>query len=206
MSEQAWRTINEVMLRCKGWVESILLTINDGRPLAYTNILSLQECGNPAEIVSVLERASQTLQLLGLKGFESIDIQLRDKRHLLVRPYQGYFIICLTIPEPNMGLVNKAIEEALERSLREDISMITASIEKLRESGEEASRKIRELSEENIRLSRELDLAYREIDILRSQGILLIAIAFTALAIAVVEIPLIVRSMEKKSGVRSEAS
>jgi uncharacterized protein YoxC len=105
-----------------------------------------------------------------------------------------------------MLMEEKIKREALERSLREDISMITASIERLREAGEEASRKIRELSEENIRLSRELELAYREIDILRSQGILLIAIAFTALAIAVVEIPLIVRSMEKKSGVRSEAS
>ena len=58
MSEQVWRTINEVMLRCKGWVESILLTTNDGRPLAYTNILSLQECGNPTEIVRSMEKKS----------------------------------------------------------------------------------------------------------------------------------------------------
>ena len=107
MSEQTWRVINEVVFKCRGWVESILLTSSDGQPLAYSNTSSLRECGDPTKIVNVLEKASSTLQLLGLKKLESIDIQLRDKRHLLVKPYQGYFIICLTIPKPNMGLVKK---------------------------------------------------------------------------------------------------
>ena len=41
MSEQTWRVINEVVFKCRGWVESILLTSSDGQPLAYSNMLHI---------------------------------------------------------------------------------------------------------------------------------------------------------------------
>ena len=95
-------------------------------------------------------------------------------------------------------LEEEEARRALERSFKENISMIKTSIEILREADEEVFRKMGELSEEDERLMRGLDIAYQEIVILRSQVIFLTVMAFIALAIAVLEIPLIVRVMEKR--------
>jgi len=101
------------------------------------------------------------------------------------------------------SISTKLSEEAvrrmrLEEDFRENMSVVRKSLKELGEENVKMNETIARLGEEAWKLRESLKQAYMEIDILRSQNIMLVILAFTALALAVAEIPLIVKSMEKR--------
>jgi len=88
----------------------------------------------------------------------------------------------------------------LEEDFRGNMSIVGKSLKELGEENVKMNETIARLGEEAWKLRESLKQAYIEIDVLRSQNIMLVILTFTALVLAVAEIPLIVKSMEKRGG------
>jgi chromosome segregation ATPase len=86
----------------------------------------------------------------------------------------------------------------LEEDFKQNMSVVRKSLKELGEENVKMNETIARLGEEALKLRENLKQAYMEMDILRSQNMMLLILAFTALALAVAEIPLIVKSMEKR--------
>jgi len=116
---------------------------------------------------------------------------------------QGMSKTVSSISESVSSISTRLLEEEarrmrLEEALRRNMSTVQESLEKLRRENLEMNETIASLGEEASRLRESLKQAYMEIDILRGQNIMLTLLALAALAVAVAEIPLIVKSAERR--------
>ena len=105
--------INSIKDRSRGWIEAIAVISEDGTPLAHNSELEFNPEYVGAATAAICGAISAVIELLSTKGYKRVDIQLEGGRYLLMRFYKGNYLICLTRPHPNLGLINMILEAHL---------------------------------------------------------------------------------------------
>ncbi len=105
--------IENIMVSSKGWVEAIAVVSEDGTPVAYNANVDFKPEYIAAATAAIGGAVSAVIELLNAKNFSKIDIQLQDKRCLLIRSYKNHYVVCLTKPSPNLGFINLILEAYL---------------------------------------------------------------------------------------------
>jgi len=103
----------DLMVGCRGWVDAIIIVSEDGAPLTYTANMDLEPEFVAAATASIVGATSAVLELLSSRGFDGINVRLKEKRYLLIRSYKGYYVVALTRPNPNLGFINLVFEAYL---------------------------------------------------------------------------------------------
>jgi len=109
--------VDDLMVSCGGWIEAIIIVSEDGIPIAYSASIDLKPDYVAAAISSIAGATSAVLELLNSRGFDGIDIRLRERRYLLVRRYQNCYLVALTKADPNLGFINLALEAHLSSGI-----------------------------------------------------------------------------------------
>lgn len=107
--------IEDMMIGCRGWVDAIIVVSQDGAPVAYSANMEVDPEYVAAATSSIAGATDAVLELLSSGGFEDIDVKLKEKRHLIVRRYEDYYIVAITKPNPNLGFINLVFEAYLSR-------------------------------------------------------------------------------------------
>ena len=106
--------IKAIKANSRGWVEAIEVVSEDGMPIAHE---SDNEAFNPeyvaAATAAICGAITAVIELMNAKGYKRVSIQLEDGRYILVRQYRGYYIVCLTKPNPNLGIIDIVFEAYL---------------------------------------------------------------------------------------------
>lgn len=105
--------VESIMVSSKGWVEAVAVVSQDGTPVTYNANVEFNPDYIAATTAAIAGATSAVVELLNSKGFDRIDVQLKDKRYLLIRNYKDQYIICVTRPNPNLGFVNLILEAFL---------------------------------------------------------------------------------------------
>lgn len=105
--------IEDLMISCRGWVEAVIIVSEDGAPIAYSANIDLEPDYVAAATSSIAGVTSAVLELLNSRGFDRIDIRLKEGRYLLLRSHKGYYVVALTKPNPNLGFVNLILDAYL---------------------------------------------------------------------------------------------
>ncbi len=99
----------------RGWVEAVEVVSEDGTPVAHYSELEFNPEYVGAATAAICGAISAVIELLNAKKYRNVEIQLDDRRFLLMRRYKGYYVVCLTKPNPNLGFVNMVLEAYLSR-------------------------------------------------------------------------------------------
>ncbi|MEM1711443.1 MAG: roadblock/LC7 domain-containing protein [Nitrososphaerota archaeon] len=106
--------VRAIKMNSRGWVEAVEVVSEDGMPIAH-------ESDNPgfnseyiaAAAAAVCGAIAAVIELMGAKGYKRFNIQLDNGRHILIRQYGGYYVVCLTKPNPNLGYVELLLDAYL---------------------------------------------------------------------------------------------
>ncbi|RLG04634.1 MAG: hypothetical protein DRN54_00495 [Thaumarchaeota archaeon] len=121
IAQQKLRSLMEdVMIGCGRWIEAIIIVSKDGSPMAYSANIDLEPDYIAAATSSIAGVTSSVLELLDSRGFDGIDIRLKEDRYLLLRSYESHYVVALTKPNPNLGFVNLVLDACLS-SENEDV-------------------------------------------------------------------------------------
>ena len=92
--------LKAIMRECRGWLEEIIIAdeVRGG-------------IGRAALAASGI--ALTVRETFSSKGFEEAEIQLQDGRYLVLRAYNGGYVIALTKPNPNLGLIRLTFRKYL---------------------------------------------------------------------------------------------
>jgi len=107
------KLIENILESSRGWVESITIVSQDGMPVAYNQSSPVNHDFIAAASAAIGGAVNSVIELLNSKEFEKIEIQLSDKRYVIIRKYHEYYIVCTTKPSPNLGFINLIIETYL---------------------------------------------------------------------------------------------
>ena len=99
----------------RGWIEAVEIVSEDGTPITHYSDLEFNPEYVGAATAAICGAISAVIELLNTKNYKNVEIQLDDKRFLLMRKYRGYYVVCLTKPNPNLGFVNMILEAYLSR-------------------------------------------------------------------------------------------
>ncbi len=106
--------IKAIKMNSRGWIEAIEVVSEDGMPIAHE---SDNELFNPeyiaAATAAICGAITAVIELMNAQGYKRVNIQLEDKRQILVRQYKGYYIVSLTKPNPNLGFIDLLMEAYL---------------------------------------------------------------------------------------------
>lgn len=105
--------LDDLMKSCEDWVEAIVIISEEGAPIMHSMCIDLEPDYIAVASSAILGSASAVLELLNSRGFDSIDVRLKEGRYLLVRRYEDYYLAALTRPEPNLGFISLALEAYL---------------------------------------------------------------------------------------------
>ena len=105
--------IENIMVSCKGWIEAMAVVSEDGTPVIYNANIDFKPEYIAAATAAIGGAVSAVIELLNAKGYDKIDIQLQDKRYLLIRSYKNHYVVGLTKPNPNLGFINLILEAYL---------------------------------------------------------------------------------------------
>jgi predicted regulator of Ras-like GTPase activity (Roadblock/LC7/MglB family) len=110
--------IESIMVSSKGWVEAVAVVTQDGSPLTYSAEVEFKPDFIAAITATICGACDAATDILNLNpgGYESIDIQLGDKRHIIINRYGDYYVVCLTRPNPNLGFINLVLRALLSKS------------------------------------------------------------------------------------------
>jgi len=92
--------LKAIMRECRGWLEEIIIA-DEARG----------GFGRAALAASGI--ALTVREIFSSNGFEEAEIQLRDGRYLVLRAYNGGYVIALTKPNPNLGLIRLTFRKYL---------------------------------------------------------------------------------------------
>ncbi|MEM4497752.1 MAG: roadblock/LC7 domain-containing protein [Nitrososphaerota archaeon] len=106
--------VRAIKMNSRGWVEAVEVVSEDGMPIVH-------ESDNPAfnsEYIAAAAAAvcgaiTAVIELMSAKGYRKFHIQLDNGRHILIRQYRGYYVVCLTKPNPNLGYVELLLDAYL---------------------------------------------------------------------------------------------
>jgi len=105
--------IDTIKAASRGWIEAIAIISEDGTPLAHNSELEFNAEYVGAATAAICGAISAVIELLNVKNYRKADIQLEGSRYLLMRPYKGHYIVCLTKQKPNLGFINMILEAYL---------------------------------------------------------------------------------------------
>mgnify|MGYP000072194800 FL=1 len=105
--------VESIMVSSKGWVDAVAIVSQDGSPVTFSANVDFNPEYIAAATAAIGGAATAVVELLNSKGYEKIDVQLKDKRYLLIRMYKDYYVICVTKPSPNLGFINLILEAFL---------------------------------------------------------------------------------------------
>lgn len=92
--------LKAIMRECRGWLEEITIADKAHGELSRAALA--------ASGITLTVR-----EIFSSKGFEEAEIQLRDGRYLVLRTYNGGYVIALTKPNPNLGLIRLTFRKYL---------------------------------------------------------------------------------------------
>lgn len=100
-----------IKINSRGWIEAVEIVSEDGASIAYES----DNSGFNSEYIAAATAAicgaiAAVIELIGAKGYRRFNIQLDNGRHILIRQYRGYYVVCLTKPNPNLGYVELLLE------------------------------------------------------------------------------------------------
>ncbi|MEM3819524.1 MAG: hypothetical protein QXF08_03645 [Nitrososphaerota archaeon] len=101
------------MVSSKGWVDVVTIVSQDGAPVTFSANIDFNPEYIAAATAAIGGATSAVVELLNSKGFDKVDVQLKDKRYLLIRIYKDHYVICVTKPNPNLGFINLILEAFL---------------------------------------------------------------------------------------------
>ncbi len=107
------KLIESILVNSKGWIESIVVVSQDATPVVYNQSSPFDKDMIAAATATITSVVNTVVDLFNAKGFEKINIQLNNKRVVLVRKYSDYYIVSITKPNPNLGYVEYIIESYL---------------------------------------------------------------------------------------------
>ncbi|MEM4498444.1 MAG: roadblock/LC7 domain-containing protein [Nitrososphaerota archaeon] len=107
--------IEDMMISCRGWVDAIIIVSQDGAPIAYSANMDLDPDYVAAATSSIAGATDAVLELINSKGFDCVDVKLKEKRYFLIRRYRDYYVVAVTKPNPNLGFINLVFEAYLSR-------------------------------------------------------------------------------------------
>lgn len=105
--------VESIMVSSKGWVDAVAIVSQDGSPVTFSANIDFNPEYIAAATAAIGGAASAVVELLNSKSYEKIDVQLKDKRYLLIRLYKDHYVICVTKPNPNLGFINLILEAFL---------------------------------------------------------------------------------------------
>ena len=105
--------IENIMVSCRGWLDAIAVVSEDGTPIAYNANIDFRPEFIAAATAAIGGAISAVIELLNAKSYEKVDIQLQDKRYLIIRSYKSHYVVGLTKPNPNLGFINLILEAYL---------------------------------------------------------------------------------------------
>jgi len=112
-AEGLGEVIEAIKASSRGWIEAIEAVSEDGAPLAHQSDLEFNPEYVAEATAAICGAISAVIELLNVKRYKKVNIQLEDGRYLLMRRYRGSYIVCLTKSNPNLGLVNMILEAYL---------------------------------------------------------------------------------------------
>jgi predicted regulator of Ras-like GTPase activity (Roadblock/LC7/MglB family) len=104
-----------IMAGAKGWVEAVIIASPDGIPIAHNSRRDIDVDKVAAVVAAIGGAAAATVDLLGSDTYDRLDLRLGDGRYVLVRRHGKDYVICMTRPNPNLGLVNLVLDALLSR-------------------------------------------------------------------------------------------
>jgi predicted regulator of Ras-like GTPase activity (Roadblock/LC7/MglB family) len=105
-----------IMAGAKGWVEAVIIASPDGIPIAHNSKKADIDVDKVAAVVAAIGgAAAATVDLLGSDTYDRLDLRLGDGRYVLVRRHGKDYVICMTRPNPNLGLVNLVLDALLSK-------------------------------------------------------------------------------------------
>jgi predicted regulator of Ras-like GTPase activity (Roadblock/LC7/MglB family) len=105
--------VESILTSCKGWVDAVLMASEDGTPIIYSAKIDIKPDYIAAATAAIGAATSVAVETLNSKGYEKIDVQLKDKRYLMIRVYGDGYVVCITKPNPNLGFINLVLEALL---------------------------------------------------------------------------------------------
>jgi len=108
------KLVESIFVNSRGWIESITVVSQDGMPITTKQSNPVNPDSVAAATAAIGGAVSSVVELLNSKDFEKIDIQLSDKRLVLIRKYMDFYIICITRPRSNLGFVSLILESYLK--------------------------------------------------------------------------------------------
>jgi len=110
------KLIENILVSSRGWIESVTVVSPDGMPVAYNESSPVNHDFVAAATAAIGGAVSSVVELLNANGFNKIDVQLNDKRYLLIRKFQNYYIVCTTKPNPNLGFISLVLETYISQA------------------------------------------------------------------------------------------
>lgn len=106
--------IKAIKMNSRGWVEAMEVVSEDGIPIAYESDYE----GFNSEYIAAATAAicgaiSAVIELMNSRGYKHVSVELEDGRRVLIRQYRRYYVVCLTRPNPNLGLIDILMEAYL---------------------------------------------------------------------------------------------
>lgn len=106
--------IKAIKMNSRGWIEAMEIVSEDGIPIAHeSDTGEFNSEYVAAATAAICGAISAVIELMNAKGYKRVNIELEDGRRVLVRQYRGYYIVCLTKPNPNLGFIDLLMEAYL---------------------------------------------------------------------------------------------
>ena len=110
------KLIENILVGSRGWIESVTIVSPDGLPVSYNEASPINHDFVAAATAAIGGAVSSVVELLNSTGFRKIDVQLEDKRYVLIRKLQDFYIACVTKPNPNLGFVSLVVETYISKA------------------------------------------------------------------------------------------
>lgn len=106
--------IKAIKINSRGWIEAIGVVSEDGTPIVYeSDSKTLDPEYIAAATAAICGVVSAVIEFVNSKNYKRVNIELDDGRRVLIRQYKGYYIICLTRTNPNIGFIDILLEAYL---------------------------------------------------------------------------------------------
>lgn len=104
--------IQRIMRDSRGWIDAVIMIVNGAR-IALTENGEINMNNVSSGACTIADAALAVLELLGSRKLNEMDIRMLEGRHLIIRSYEECYIVALTKPNPNLGLIKLALEKNL---------------------------------------------------------------------------------------------
>lgn len=106
--------IKAIKMNSRGWVEAIEVVSEDGISIAHeSDNMRFNSEYVAAATAAICGAISAVIELMNSKGYKRVSVELEDSRRVLIRQYRGYYVVCLTKPNPNLGFIDLLMEAYL---------------------------------------------------------------------------------------------